>query len=134
MLRWAAITHANATGGPSTIVKIDAAASDALLASNDSRRTSRALTYAERRFGVAPSSTPTALCGLRCGSPRGIEKEGHRPAAALAIKQREAPWLATLKRARPRSIKDKRRGRAWAAALHDASICATPLLLKFGTR
>ena len=117
VFKWAAITHAKADAVvPHTIRKIDAAASDALPASNDARRDlAEALTYAERRFGVAPlfdadepSVDERCVVAYLAELRRKVIDPSPPPSP---IKQREAPWLATLKGvARPRSILDERRG------------------------
>ena len=131
--KWAAITHENVAEVPSTIRKIDAAASDALPASNDSRRDlAEALTYAERRFGVAPlfdadepSVDERCVVAYLADLRRKVIDPSPPPSP---IKQREAPWLATLKAWRDRAAASTNgEGRAWAAALHDAlDLCGAP--------
>ena len=133
VFKWAAITHANVAEVPSTIRKIDAAASDALPASNDSRRDlAEALTYAERRFGVAPlfdadepSVDERCVVAYLAELRRKVIDPSPPPSP---IKQREAPWLATLKAWRDRAAASTNgEGRAWAAALHDAlDLCDAP--------
>ena len=133
VFKWAAITHANVAEVPSTIRKIDAAASDALPASNDARRDlAEALTYAERRFGVAPLFDADEACvDERCvvAYLAELRRKVIDPSPPPSpIKQREAPWLATLKAWRDRAASSTNgEGRAWAAALHDAlDLCDAP--------